>query len=403
VASVIRDPKGFKRVQWCVGGGERRTLRLGNVSVRQAEAVRVRVEQILASRSTGVMDAEAVRWVESLDDDMHAKLSRLGLVQPRERTVATLGGLMDSFFETLNVKPGTRTTYLQTRAGLEQHFGASTALTAITPLGCDQWRQAMVKAELAPATIGKRIKVARQMFKQAIRWKLMDENPLADVKACAQVNRSRMFFVTREMTEKVLAACPDVQWRVIFAMARYGGVRVPSELLGLTWQDIDFDKGTIRIRSPKTEAYEGGAERLLPMFPELRTVLMEAFEQAEEGAEHVITKYRDRGTNLRTRAHDVIRKAGLLPWPKTFVNLRSSRATELADEFPMAVLTAWLGHSAQVSVRHYQQVLPEHHARAVAGSAAPSRVGTAGGGVVAPAGAGRDVAEPGANGARVAA
>ena len=95
MASVIRDPNGFKRVQWCVEGASRRTLRLGNVSVRQAEAVRIRVEQILASRSTGVLDAEAARWLESLDDAVHGTLARLGLVEPRGRALQTLGGLLE--------------------------------------------------------------------------------------------------------------------------------------------------------------------------------------------------------------------------------------------------------------------------------------------------------------------
>ncbi|HMN41880.1 MAG TPA: tyrosine-type recombinase/integrase [Phycisphaerales bacterium] len=386
MASVIRDPKGLKRVQWCVAGGERRTLRLGSVSVRQAEAVRVRIEQVLAARSTGVMDCEATKWLESLDDDMHGKLSRLGLVPPRERNVATVGGLLAAYFENLNVKPGTRRTYEQTRTSLEAHFGKATALSAVTPLACDQWRQTMVKAELAPPTIAKRVKTARQIFKQAIRWKLATENPLADVKAGATVNRSRMFFVTREAMDRVLDACPDIEWRLIFAMARYGGVRAPSELLPLTWQDVDFDRGQIRIRSSKTEAYEGKDERLLPMFPELRSLLLEAFAQAEEGAERVITRHLHCGTNLRTRANAIIRRAGLIPWPKTFVNMRSSRATELAERFPQAVLTAWLGHSAEVSVRHYQQVLPEHHARAVAGDGA-ARGGAARSGGVAGAAA----------------
>lgn len=380
MASVIRDPKGFKRVQWCVGEGERRTLRLGKVEMRHAEAVRVRIEQVLASRSTGVMDCEAARWLDGLDDDMHGKLSRLGLVQPRERSVATVGGLLAAFFENLNVKAGTRRTYEQTRTSMESHFGAATALTAITPLACDQWRQTMVRAELAPPTIAKRIKTARQVFKQAIRWKWLDENPLADVKAGGSINRGRMFFITREMTDQILAACPDVQWKVIFALARYGGIRVPSELLPLTWRDVDFDKGTVRIRSPKTEAYEGKGERLLPMFPELRAVLQEAFDKAEEGTEHVITRYRDMGTNLRTRANVIIRRAGLIPWPKTFVNMRSSRATELAERFPLAVLTAWMGHSASISINHYQQVLPEHHTRAIAGDgAATGGAGRSGG------------------------
>jgi hypothetical protein len=106
---------------------------------------------------------------------------------------------------------------------------------------------------------------------------------------------------------------------------------------------------------------------------------------------------------LRTWANAIIRRAGLIPWAKTFVNLRSSRATELIDEFPQASVTAWLGHSASVSVTHYQQVLPEHHARAVAGDQAATRSGGRGGGVAGPAGPDRDAGERPANGANVAA
>jgi integrase len=382
VASVIQDPKGLKRIQWCIGDGQRKTLRLGAVTMRQADAVRVRIEQVLASKSTGVLDCEATRWLESLDDTMYGKLVRLGLVPPREATSASLGALMTAYFETLNVKPGTRRTYEQTRASLESHFGATTALLAITPLACDQWKQSMLKSGLAPATVGKRVKTARQILKQAVRWKWLGENPMADLKGGGTLNRSRMFFVTRPMIEQVLDACPDVQWKVIFAMARYAGIRVPSELFLLRWGDVNFERLQIRIRSPKTEAYEGKDERLVPLVPELKTVLLEAFDQAEERAEHIITRYRHVGTNLRTRAHDIIRRAGLVPWPKTFVNMRSSRATELAECFPLAVVTAWMGHTASISVAHYQQVLPEHHARAVAGDGAAAGAATTAGPVV---------------------
>ena len=119
MASVVRDPNGFKRVQWSNGHGDRRTLRLGNVSVRQAEQLKVRIEQLLAARSTGVLDAEASRWVESLDDAMHRKLSHLGVVKPRDRHVMTLGQLLEHYFATLAVKPGTRRAYQQTRDDLE--------------------------------------------------------------------------------------------------------------------------------------------------------------------------------------------------------------------------------------------------------------------------------------------
>ena len=32
---------------------------------------------------------------------------------------------------------------------------------------------------------------------------------------------------------KVIEACPDGQWRLLFTLARYGGLRCPSEILAL--------------------------------------------------------------------------------------------------------------------------------------------------------------------------
>jgi hypothetical protein len=52
----------------------------------------------------------------------------------------------------------------------------------------------------------------------------------------------------------------------------------------------------------------------------------------------------------------IIEKAKLSRWPKLFQNLRASRATELAAEFPAHVATAWLGHSTAIAGKHYWRV-----------------------------------------------
>ena len=39
--------------------------------------------------------------------------------------------------------------------------------------------------------------------------------------------------------------------------------------------------------------------------------------------------------------------------PKLFHALRSSRETELAGEFPIHVVTAWLGNTPTIALRHY--------------------------------------------------
>ena len=66
----------------------------------------------------------------------------------------------------------------------------------------------------------------------------------------------------------------------------------------------------------------------------------------------------------------IIRRAGLKPWPKLFQNLRSTRETELADQFPIQVVCDWIGNTEAIAAKHYLQVTEDHFARAV-GQGAP--------------------------------
>src|SRR5262249_43322526 len=151
-------------------------------------------------------------------------------------------------------------------------------------------------------------------------------------------------------------ACPDTEWRLIFALCRFGGLRCPSELMTLEWAGVDWERNRFLVHSPKTEHLEDGGERWGPMFPELRPHLEEAFELAEPGTVHVITRHRGDNMNLRTQLQRIIRRAGLSAWPKLFQNLRASRQTELAADYPLHVVCAWIGNSEAVAEKHYLQV-----------------------------------------------
>ena len=140
----------------------------------------------------------------------------------------------------------------------------------------------------------------------------------------------RRRFISRGDVEKILAVCsPD--GRTIVVLARFGGLRCPSEVLSLRWIDIDWTNDRIRVRSPKTEHHPGKASRLIPMFPELKTALLEASVLADEGAEFVVGgNYRDaalgpagwRNVNLRTQFERILERAGVEQWPRLFHNLR---------------------------------------------------------------------------------
>lgn len=46
-------------------------------------------------------------------------------------------------------------------------------------------------------------------------------------------------------------------------------------------------------------------------------------------------------------------------------NLRSTRETELAETFPIHVVTRWIGNTVPVAAKHYLQLTDEHFDRAV--------------------------------------
>src|SRR4051794_35885029 len=103
MASISNDKGGFKRIQFVDGDGRRCAVRLGKATKKQAEAFKVKLQQLVIATTTGVMDDEVARWVADRDDVIHARLAAVGLVKPRARHAATLKGFLDDYFAHLSV------------------------------------------------------------------------------------------------------------------------------------------------------------------------------------------------------------------------------------------------------------------------------------------------------------
>ena len=372
MASITYEKaSGRRTIQFVGSDGRRRSIRLGPVSRRQAEAVKVKVEDLSAARATNhVAREDTLRWFTGLDDATYAKFVAVGLAEARQHT--TLGAFLDDYIQRRSdVKESTRIVYGHTRRNLVEFFGANRPLRSINPGEADHWKLYLSSDQkLRPNTVRRRCGIAKQFLRAALRLQLLPANPFADIKGGVLSVPERFFFVTREMARQVLDACPDAQWRLLFALSRYGGLRCPSEHLRIRWVDVNWDKARFLVHSPKTEHHQGKDSRWVPIFPELLPYLREAFEEAPPGTEYVITRYRDTNANLRTQLCRIIRKAGLKRWPKLFQNLRSTRETELAERWPLHVVCAWIGNSQPVAARHYLQVTDEHFARATQESAA---------------------------------
>lgn len=366
MASISRDKNGTKRILFVDANKKRHTIRLGKVSVKAAESFKVRIESLISSHRTGsAIDAQTADWVATLPDEIHERLERAGLVAPRERCEQhTLGDLLKSCFESMSVKESTRTRYKQSRRLLFERFGEGRPLDDITPRDADAYRSWLEAKDYAPAKVAKEIVIARMFMKKAMRWNMIHSNPFDGVIAGAQTNRDRLFYLEPDKAHRLIDASPNADWRCIIALARFGGLRCPSEVLLVRWPDVDWANLRLRVRSPKTERHSGKSERIIPLFPELHAVLLDAFELADSGAEFVISGYRDANANLRTQLLRIIERTGLEPWPRLFNAMRASRATELAAEYPAAVCTSWMGHTQAVAQSHYHMVRDEDFDRA---------------------------------------
>ena len=71
--------------------------------------------------------------------------------------------------------------------------------------------------------------------------------------------------------------------KVSEALARFGGLRIPSEAFSLKWSDVDWERNRMSVPSPKTERL-GKTHRVIPLFSLIRPHLEAAFDQATEGS-----------------------------------------------------------------------------------------------------------------------
>jgi integrase len=135
-------------------------------------------------------------------------------------------------------------------------------------------------------------------------------------------------------------------------------------LLNLTWSDIDFESGKLRVvrKRPVAGKLEWTPKdkdmRVLPLSTELVRVLTRLHNEAENGQVYVFvnTKGPDRGGRMKSqnvwRDFKAIRiKAGV---PKcSLQDLRKSYCTNMAGALPMHVVQELAGHSDIRTTRQY--------------------------------------------------
>jgi len=376
MASLIKVSGGkvpSRAIQFVNAAGERKTIRIGKCGLEQARTFKQNVERLLACKTLGAPpDLQLAAWVADLPDDMHEKLAAVDLVSPRQPKAKSLT-LKEWTAKYIgqrkgDLKPASIAKLERTVTLLTGYLGESKPIDEIDENEAFDWR-AWVRSEkkLGDGTAGTHVRNVKQLFENARKRRLIASNPFAEL-AGPVVGADRDRYITPTEAETILTACPDVQGKLLFGLARLAGLRVPSETHLLTWTDVDFEKSQLSVFAPKTERFEKHRRRPVPVTPPLMKLLEQAFEAAPEGQKLVISLSRN---NLHRIMRGIVRRAGFEPWPRLFQALRQSCDTEWKQTYPAYAVDAWLGHSGRVSEKHYLMI-PEELWKKVAEGAAKS-------------------------------
>jgi integrase len=122
-----------------------------------------------------------------------------------------------------------------------------------------------------PKTVANDLVTIRQLINFGLQRKLLREDPLHGLQI-EKAPATPQPFWTAEQVEEILAAT-KASYQAYFRFLAYTGARA-GEAIWLTWEDVDFDNGVIHIRPKDGWKPKTGDQRVVPLGPELRSVLM---------------------------------------------------------------------------------------------------------------------------------
>ena len=371
MASIVKLGKGKqppRAIDFKNTTGKRDRVRLGIVTHDVATEARRRIEKLLeAKRLNHPPDRPTLEWLAGVSDEIHERLARFGLCKPHvpKDAAPTLGKWLEKYIEQrkTELKTGSVERLQQTADKLLAFFGADIRLDSLTPDGAADWRAAMA-TELKPlkkgeksstpnrglryaeGTVRNAARDAKTIFNAAVERELLARNPFSKLKS-GVLKKTRIGYVTLEESRLILASCPSADWKVLFGLARFAGLRTPSETHWLTWDKVNLETRRLEVYSPKTNT-----DRIVPITPELSEVLIDALKASPDKSGKVVRLGAHR-SNLHRGLRKIINLAGILAWKDLFQVLRCCAETDFKKKVPNAEACKYIGHSPAVSEKHY--------------------------------------------------
>ena len=144
------------------------------------------------------------------------------------------------------VRPSTRVRHqCIVRLHLVPALGRHT-MARLSPAHVQQLLAAKTAEGLSPRTVGYVHAVLHHALEQAFRWGMVPRNVASLVKP-PRAERSEVVPLSPDQARRLLKTAEGDRLYALYAVALAVGLR-QGEALGLHWEDVDLDEGTLRVR-----------------------------------------------------------------------------------------------------------------------------------------------------------
>jgi integrase len=194
---------------------------------------------------------------------LNRKLNELGANRQTDGGKIRLNQYLDQWLATMKGRLREK-TYEDYTALLERHVRpllGKKLLVAIKPFEVQSVYQQMTEKGLSAATVQHVHWVLNAAFRQAVQWEMMVSAPTAKLKL-PRIIRREMQVLSIDQAKAFLKEALPTLYGTLFAVAITTGMR-PSEYIGLKWQDLDWERGTVSVKRTLRKGSRGWAFRQL--------------------------------------------------------------------------------------------------------------------------------------------
>jgi integrase len=252
-----------------------------------------------------------------------------------------------------NWSPGTQRDY---RSVLDHHLIANFGALRIESIGSsriERWRDERVRNhDMSRRLANKLLAILHGIFEYAVRKHGLLRNPVRDVEKLREsYDAARFDFYSPEEVRELVAKAGDSQDGVLYLTAAFSGLR-RGELIGLLWEDVDFENHSIRVWETVTLRERGlpksRKSRTVPMVDDVAGALkgLKARERYTQPKDSVFAGEDSGpidGSALRRRYIADLERAGLRFL--RFHDLRHTFGSLAINSVSIVQVQAWMGHA----------------------------------------------------------